>query len=79
MQDSPMQNYPNGFESFPVHKMTLWQFFRHFSTAVSMMRLLSWNWSQNHHTGMDLTGAWWVAGHALGMLDEHKSEDEPTR
>ena len=79
MQNSPMQNYPNGFESFPVHKMTLWQFFRHLFTAVSMMQLLPWKWARSHNIEMDLTGAWWVAGHALEMLDEHKSEDEPSR
>jgi hypothetical protein len=59
--------------------MTLWQFFRHLFTAVSMMQLLPWKWARSHNIEMDLTGAWWVAGHALEMLDEHKSEDEPSR
>jgi hypothetical protein len=52
--------------------MTLWQFFRHFSTAVSMMQLSPWKWARNHNIEMDLTGAWWVAGHALEMLDDHE-------
>ena len=66
----PMQNYPNGFEYFPIAKMTWRQFFRHLFTAIENM---TWNWSQNHYLGIDLTSAWWIAGHAFSMLDEYKS------